>query len=556
MRKKIFNWFKKHPEIIVLGLILILAFGLRIFKIDQNPASLNWDETSHGFNAYSILKTGKDEWGISWPTIFRCFGDFKLPLYIYLTIIPVWTLGLNALSVRLVSILSGVGLVLVAYLIGKEVTKKKAIGLMSAFLASIMPWGLFLSRVAVEANLAVFLFSLAGWFLIKWFKNKRANPLVWSAVFFGLSLHAYNSARVLVPLVILFTLITAIRQKRLRDLILPAFIMAVFIIPIGMQMMNDSASARFFWVNPIDQGVVNQINEKRGQSQMPELITRLVYNRPIYFVKFAALNYIKHFSPRFWFLTGGDHYQFSFPETPLVFGIIAPFLLLGTIKLVVDKKLFLIFWLLAGFIPSAITKDAPHVLRIILAFAPMMIISSIGLFWLKDFLAKNSRIKGYGVLGIVLFGLLAQLVIWWQNYWQIYRIEYAWAWQDGYKEAVEYIKENYSQYDRIIMTKKYGEPHEFILFYWPWNPKFYQQDTSKVWDYHANWYWVDGFDKFEFWNDWEVVARMTGEDQKLEGRVLLIAAPDKWLKTGELLKTIKSVDGNSVFDIVEYRGKD
>jgi len=107
------------------------------------------------------------------------------------------------------------------------------------------------------------------------------------------------------------------------------------------------------------------------------------------------------------------------------------------------------------------------------------------------------------------------------------------------------------------MTKKYGEPHEFILFYWPWNPEFYQQDENKVWDYHANWYWVDGFDKFVFWNDWEVAARTTMlEDREFKGSILLFAAPDKWSKTGRLIKTIKSIDHTAVFDIVEYNSED
>ena len=35
--------------------------------------------------------------------------------------------------------------------------------------------------------------------------------------------------------------------------------------------------------------------------------------------------------------------------------------------------------------------------------------------------------------------------------------------------AVVYLKDHYSQYDQIIFTKKYGEPHEYILFFWPPN---------------------------------------------------------------------------------------
>jgi len=334
-------------------------------------------------------------------------------------------------------------------------------------------------------------------------------------------------------------------------------ILAIFIVPIIFQMRDDSAAARFFWVNPIDQGAVNQINEKRGQSTMPPLLTRLVYNRPTFFISFALKNYLKHFSLQFWFLTGGDHYQFSLPNNPIIFGILAPFILAGLIKLIKNKKHFLILWLMISFIPSAITKDSPHVLRIILGLVPMMAAAAIGLSWLTEFLKTNSKFKGRGLLIIFIFGVLVQFFIWWRNYWLVYPTAYSWSWQYGHKEAVDYVKENYSDYDRIIFTKKYGEPHEFILFYWPWRPNFYQQDSKKVWDYHANWYWVDGFDKFEFWNDWEVSAKtMMLRDRGITDSILLVASPGTWSEPGELLKTIFSADGEAVFDIVSYFPKE
>ena len=82
----------------ILGAIIALAFMLRFWGLDHNPPSLNWDEVSHGYNAFSILKTGRDEWGAWFPSIFRAFGDYKLPVYIYLTTLPVAIFGLNAFA--------------------------------------------------------------------------------------------------------------------------------------------------------------------------------------------------------------------------------------------------------------------------------------------------------------------------------------------------------------------------------------------------------------------------------------------------------------------------
>ena len=65
----------KFPVLLII--IVILAACLRLVALAWNPASLNWDEVSHGYNAYSILMTGKDEWGQLFPlTNFRAYGDY------------------------------------------------------------------------------------------------------------------------------------------------------------------------------------------------------------------------------------------------------------------------------------------------------------------------------------------------------------------------------------------------------------------------------------------------------------------------------------------------
>ena len=106
-------------------LIVILAVILRFVAIGTAPPSLNWDEASHGYNAYSILKTTKDEWGVTFPTIFRAYGDYKLPVYIYLTVLSEAVFGLNEFAVRLPSILAGIAIVIFTYLLVKELFKNK-----------------------------------------------------------------------------------------------------------------------------------------------------------------------------------------------------------------------------------------------------------------------------------------------------------------------------------------------------------------------------------------------------------------------------------------------
>src|SRR3989344_4858708 len=114
------NRFINNKKYILIGLILVIAFFLRIFNVVYDPPSLNWDEVSIGYNAFSVLKTSKDEWGKVFPTIFRAYGDYKLPLYVYLTVPSISLFGLNTFSVRLVSVVAGTISVLFTYLLVKE----------------------------------------------------------------------------------------------------------------------------------------------------------------------------------------------------------------------------------------------------------------------------------------------------------------------------------------------------------------------------------------------------------------------------------------------------
>lgn len=146
--------------------IFIIAALVRLIGLSANPPALNWDEVSHGYNAYSILKTGKDEWGKSFPLIFRAYGDYKLPAYIYTTVPFVWLLGLNAWSVRLPSVLAGTASVILIYFLIKKVTKDEKISVFASLFMALESWTVLVSRAALEANLANFFVLAAVFFFL------------------------------------------------------------------------------------------------------------------------------------------------------------------------------------------------------------------------------------------------------------------------------------------------------------------------------------------------------------------------------------------------------
>jgi len=100
-----------------LLLIIVLGFLLRIYKLDVRPLGFTWDEAALGYNAYSLLKTGRDEHAQRFPVVFKSFGDYKPGLYIYFTVPSVKLLSLNEFSTRLPSAIFGTLLILVVYLL-------------------------------------------------------------------------------------------------------------------------------------------------------------------------------------------------------------------------------------------------------------------------------------------------------------------------------------------------------------------------------------------------------------------------------------------------------
>src|SRR5258708_3222526 len=161
-------------KLILVG-IFILAFFLRTVNLQNSPPGFTWDEASLGYNAYSILKTGRDEWGVFLPTIFKSFGDYKPGAYVYLTIPFVAIFGLNETAVRLPSIIVGSLIPILALLIIMQLLDRngKKIGLIVALLLCLSPWALQYSRGAWEANLAFFETLLPMYFFLLARKGKK-----------------------------------------------------------------------------------------------------------------------------------------------------------------------------------------------------------------------------------------------------------------------------------------------------------------------------------------------------------------------------------------------
>lgn len=528
-------------------LILVLAFILRFLWGFSVPPSLNWDEASLGYNAYSILQTGKDEWGRQMPITFEAFGDFKLPGYVYSLVPFVALFGLNEFSVRLVSKIAGVLAVLLFYLLLKKITGNKNRASLGAFMLAVCPWHLFLSRVALEANLALTLVLAGFYFLISGFEKPKL--LIISAFFIGVSLFTYNSARIFVP-VFLFLLAIIYWEsfwKLKKHLILPVLVLGFFIAIAGYLAVFEDSSSRYFWVSIVDQGAVNFLNESRGLTNLPFPVNLLVYNRYSYFFEQFVLNYTSYFSPSYLFFEGGSNHQFSVQGAGLLYLVELPLLLYGLWNLKKNKKTGLVFlsWLLVAPIPGSVTREAPHVLRSIFMIIPLCFFISSGLIEFVKYRKFSRNLK----IGLITVSYLAGVLFFCYQYFVVYPQRESRSWQYGMKEVYSYLNESgfeIGSVKKVFITKRYGEAHIFMLFYDGYDPYKYQNNPTLVRYAKTNWRWVDRIDNYFFVNDWEIKDKL--KSQKGE---LLVTSPGNFPDGSQILKSIYFLDGSKAFDVVK-----
>jgi len=208
---------------ITLGIILFLAFLIRVLGLGSVPGGFSPDEASQGYSAYSLLQTGKDEWGTSYPvTSFKSFLDYKAPLQTYLMVPSIAIFGLSEFSVRLPSAIIGTLAIIAIYFLTKELFKNTApttshLALIASLMLAISPWHIQFSRTALEVNLLSFLFPAGLYFFLKFIDSdprtnnqEPANPLILTSLFWGLGLYAYHAAKIFLPIFIMALIVVTI----------------------------------------------------------------------------------------------------------------------------------------------------------------------------------------------------------------------------------------------------------------------------------------------------------------------------------------------------------
>jgi len=480
---------------IIFLCIVFFSFALRVYKVNTIPPALSWDEVSIGYNAYSILKTGRDEHGRFLPfDAFVAYGDYKPPLAIYTTVPFVAVFGLNELAVRLPSALFGTLTVLLTYFLVIELIP--SIALLSAALLAISPWHINLSRGGFEANIALFFAVLGIWFVLKARNNARYWLFSWLP--FVAAIYTFNSSRIFTILMVPFLIFMSRReiQKNKKQFITGVIIAAITMLPILPHLVSKEARLRFSEVNIFTNISVVELSNARMAREPDSIIGKLVNNRRVGYARNFLVHFMDNLRPEFLFVNGDGNPKFSIQDVGQLYMIEAPFLVIGILALFSQYPRvagLLLYWLIAAIIPAAFARETPHALRILNSLPTWQIFIAFGIITVSDYLKKRKSIF-YFLLAIF---YVCSIVYYLHTYYKNYPFEFSGEWQYGYKQALAKVAPIASTYDRIVVTDSIGRPYMYTLFYTKTNPNELFS-TKRSYTDAAGFYHVDGFLKYSF----------------------------------------------------------
>ncbi len=437
----------------ILVLIIVVGFLLRLYGSTLMP--LYGDELTLVYDAYSILKTGHDQNGVFLPLTFE-MAEGRPAGYVYFSIPFVAAFGPTLLGARMLSVLSGVGIIILLYLLGKKLINDK-VGLISAALFSISPLGIQLGSGGFETHFALFL-TLLGAVL---FLNGKTKPvfIILSALFLGLAIHTYSAYKLTVPLLALALIFSSGRLRDFlgRKLILwsvSAIIIAgIFLGLLVNQALVAGSEGRFLNLNIFSQEnirekIIQKVNLERNLDTLPERFVPLLHSKNLEYAYMISGNFVNNFSLDFLFWHGDGNPRHNGATMGGLYPIELLFVLAGLFYLVRQKKevLKLILpWLFIAPIPATLLMET-HALRSSLMLPPLILLSAAGFY----FLWTLNGIKWRRLFLPVL--ILIQFLIFADRFYFLAPQTFSRFWSYPAKLASELAIESRGKFDYIILS--------------------------------------------------------------------------------------------------------
>ncbi len=385
----------KRLELFLFVAILLLAGFLRLYRLDQLPPGLHYDEAFNATQARNVLA------GIERPLYFT--EDLtEEPMAIYTASVFFALFGASPFSLRLVSAFVGIVTVAALYLLARHLFSSLSAALLSAFVLAILYWHINFSRLGMEPIFLPLVLTLGMGLFWKAFRPLRNSRLtkgrarvrfVLAGLFFALTQYTYKAA-LFVPMLFAAFLATEILMNRnaiarnLRGLELFCLAAVLAFAPLGL-----------YWAAHPSEFIERPSTVLVTPSQL--------------------VNNVIQVSAMF-FLRGDENPRSNLPGR----AVLDPFLAIGFIVGIVvclarfkrvESRLML-FWLVAMALPSVFTDFAPHFGRSIGAAPAVALVTGYGFDGVRR--TFNTR-RTYAVT-ILLVGLAFSTLSTFRDYFDVW----------------------------------------------------------------------------------------------------------------------------------------
>lgn len=531
--------------LVLIGSLTIIGLFLRFYKNTVNPVSLNIDEVSYGYSAFSILKTGRDENGVFMPLVFRSTGDYKNPVLIYSLVPSIAVFGLNEFGVRFTTALFGALSIPALFLLISSLVKDRKIAVIAATLLAISPWHVYYSRFASEGLIGLFFLISGMWFFLKMLKGGW-RWVILASIALVLSMYSYHSLRLFIPMFMLCLVIIELKSKEAnkKNLVFFASLSSILTLPLLYLVLEGSANVRAA-MTFLSQDI------EFTRYIILDHIQRSGENFLLFF--FWIKKFLNYFQPNFLFFNGLNMTATGTLGLGVLYLYELPWFILGIIELItkrIENKPMIAAWILLGIFPASLTNNDQSSVRSMIILPMLILIVAIGAF---SFFQRINKLKNRHLrLSIKLSYAMFILIIFIQSFLIFavhFPIQRGEAFMEGTKETVLYALNNKEKYKEIVYDPYRGIeapyivniPHMYFLFYSKYDPLTYQTMPKT---FGKELYSFDNFTVRKI--DWRV-------DREKQG-VLFIGSP--WslprhdLKAGEILKEIYLSNGDLAFLIV------
>lgn len=446
-QSKFYSTIKPYLPWLCLGLVLLLAIGMRFYKLNILPPGLHPDEAANGLDIFRILEHHDIR------VIYNTNGP-REALFFYLQAIGVMLFGNTILALRVVPAAFGVLAVVMVYLLTKELFGRRA-GLLAALLMAVNPWIVIISRDGFRASLVPFFVATV---LYTAARAYRSGKLVWfvaAGVSAGLGMYTYTAfGAIWVALLGLLIAVLIWRRKwwseNYKKVAIAVITTLVVLLPLIVTIVRNPADST------ARAGGTSFLNSSLNQGKPLQTLAVNTYKTIIQYN-----------------LVGDQNSRHNIPSQPLLNVFVGIAFVIGVLLACYYFKQLrystLLAILIVMMLPAAVSAESmPHALRSIGTAVPVFVLSGVGINYMLQRWYQTFPLNTLArVIGLLLILFLLGLTV-------VQGVKgYFWAWgQDpstyaAYSEdttaIAKYLNSHVGGGDSYLVAGGYGAmPVEYL----------------------------------------------------------------------------------------------